>query len=441
MKASISKKITKSFVDSATCPIGENEVRFWDSELKGFFIRIYPTGRKVYALKYRYANKQRIFTIGKHGEIAPDEARQSAKTILADLTKNIDAATEKKKFKEALTFKDLANEYFTIGRETETHKRESTWQGDERRIAVHILPQIGNLRIDDITKAIAQRTINAIKIGKTSKNEIGDKPRGRSIVTGGYGAANRTLATMNAMFNWGIKYLDIKENPFSICKAETPKPKERFLSPIEANLLIDSINTLEADNRLSRVFADAFRILLMTGARKSEIANLQWQEVDFENKLLRLPPERSKSGNKTGERRIYITPPVLEILSKRLSEHNDLIKANPEASNFVFKSDRTGQAIIGLRKAFKRITDHAKIDDLRIHDLRHSFASFAIADGASLYLVSKLLGHSSARVTERYAHLSDDPMQRAAEKVTNRFTKPKNEFEGGAEIIKPKVFE
>ena len=434
-------KITKKNVDALICPNGENEARIFDTELKGFCVRAYPTGRKVYIVRYKFGKTQRTFTIGAHGTFTPETAREAAKEILSKATLGTDTALEKHKIKTAITIQDLADQYFTQGRITQKNKRESTWTGDERRIAVHILPQIGRMRIDDITKVLAHKTINAITEGKTKRREAGQKPRGLSIVTGGEGTARRTLATVNAMFNWGKEYLDVKANPFTSIKFSEKQSKERFLSPTEANKLVEAINTLENQKTLLSPFADAFRILLLTGARKSEIANLQWHEVDFENRILRLPPERSKSGNKTGERNIVLMPAALEILSKRFDDHREAKLKAPETSNYVFKSTRTGQAIIGLRKAFNRVLEQAGIDGLRIHDLRHSFASFAIADGASLFLVSKLLGHSNTRVTERYAHLSNDPLQSAVEKIGKRFAATNGNIEGGGEVIKPRAFE
>lgn len=433
-------KITKTNVENFTCSEGEKEAKLWDSELRGFFVRAYPTGRKVYAVKYRFGNTQRIVTIGTHGEFTPETAREAAKDILAKARLGTDTATEKQKIKNALTLGDLAKEYFETGREIVSGKRESTWLGDERRMAVHVLPQIGKMRIEDITHSIATRTIKAIINGKTARNVKGEKPRGRSIVTGGEGAANRTLATINAMFNWGIKYAGVKTNPFAQIKPEPRQAKERFLSDIEANSLVDAINTLESQKTLSSPFADAFRILLLTGARKSEIANLQWQEVDFAKRILSLPPKRNKTGNKTGGVNIVLMPAALEILSNRFEEHQKAQKTNPKLSNFVFKSTRTGQAIVGLKKAFDRVLTAAGLEGLRIHDLRHSFASFAIADGASLFLVSKLLGHSNSRVTERYAHLSNDPLQDAVAKIGKRFETTNGNIDGGGEVIKPKAF-
>mgnify|MGYP003375779070 CR=1 FL=1 len=434
-------RISIEVVDGLSCTKGQREAKLWDSKLTGFFVRAYPTGRKVYAVKYRFGRTQRIVTIGAHGAFTPDAAREAATKILSHANLGTDTALARHAQKTAPTVKDLADNYFTSGRMTQTKKRESTWTGDERRVAVHILPQIGKLPINEVNSLTAAKTIFAIAKGKTAKTQKGQKPRGVSNVTGGAVAASRTKATVSAMFNWGIEHMGLKTNPFAKIKTETAKTKERFLSNGEANSLIDAINTLEAEKRLSSAFADAFRILLLTGARKSEITNLQWHEVDFENKLLRLAPERNKTGNKTGEAKIMLMPAALSILSRRHEEHKTAKKIDQKSSNYVFKSNRTNSGIVGLHKSFKDVLARADIGALRIHDLRHSFASFAIADGANLYLVSKLLGHANSRTTERYAHLSNDPLHAAVTQIGKRFEAINVDNESGGEVIKPRAFE
>jgi integrase len=177
---------------------------------------------------------------------------------------------------------------------------------------------------------------------------------------------------------------------------------------------------------MSNTFADALRLLLLTGARKTEILGLRWPEIDTARKLLILPPERTKAGGKTGERRIPLSSPALEIIGRRRTDADRALQeagAEGDAASlrdFVFPAARGQGHAIGLRSAFAKVCAEAKLLGLRIHDLRHSFASFAIADGASLFLIGKLLGHASARTTERYAHLSSDPLQDAVDLIGRR---------------------
>jgi integrase len=162
---------------------------------------------------------------------------------------------------------------------------------------------------------------------------------------------------------------------------------------------------------------------MLTGARKTEVLGLQWSEVDMVRGILVLPPDRTKAGGKTGIRRIQLSPPALEILKARRSRTESLaveshVGGDPTAQHeFVFPAARGEGHAVGLRRVFQKVCAEANLPSLRIHDLRHSFASFAVANGASLFLVGKLLGHASARTTERYAHLAGDPLQDAVTSI------------------------
>ena len=220
------------------------------------------------------------------------------------------------------------------------------------------------------------------------------------------------------MFAWGTEHGLVATNPFAGIKLNRAPVRERFLSKDEAGRFLDAIAELRDKSLLSETFADALRLLLLTGARKTEILGLRWSEVDQLRNVLILPPERTKAGGKTGERRISLSAPALEILSRRRERSNAEIPAT--GSLFVFPAARGEGHAIGLRRAFTKVRAKANLEGLRIHDLRHSFASFAVADGASLFLIGKLLGHANARTTERYAHLSNDPLQDAANQIGRR---------------------
>jgi len=165
------------------------------------------------------------------------------------------------------------------------------------------------------------------------------------------------------------------------------------------------VNAKEAD----AAHADAVRLLLLTGARKSEIVLLSWEEIDFDRTRIVLAPDRTKAGGKTGERRIPLSPAAIKLLTARRPEG---------ASGSVFPASRGEGATTGLQKTWEAVRLRAGLEDVRLHDLRHSYASFAVADGASLALIAKALGHSTTRVTERYAHLSDDPVQALTDRTS-----------------------
>jgi integrase len=404
-------RITKRTVDAVEVPPEGGEARLWDTDIKGFFLRVYPSGRRVYALKYRLGPLQRIYTIGVHGSpYTPEKAREAAEAALRRVADGEDPAVAKKEAREALTVAGLIDRYLDEGPDTKPHKRDSTWQIDRSNLNRHIRPLLGRKVANSITKAEAARAIRDIVEGKTAKDEKTEKKRGRAIVKGGEGTARRTRTTAAAMFAWGMEHGYAAQNPFAAVKLAASPVRERFLSRDEAGRLLDALSAMQTAGEMSQTVGDAIRLLLLTGARKTEFAGLRWSEVDTDRKRLVLPPERTKAGGKTGERHITLSPPALEILTRRRPE-------KAKADDFVFPAARGEGHVVGIRRPFVKACETAKIEGARVHDLRHSFASFLIADGASLFLVGKLLGHASTRTAERYAHLSGDPLQDAAAAV------------------------
>lgn len=415
--AALRSKITKRAVDAARAPIA-GETRIWDTEVKGFVLRIYPSGRKVYALKCRVGARQHIHTVGVHGSPwTPDQARAAAAEALRRAKNGEDPSAEKKAVREALTVGDLIDRYLADGPAAKLAKRPSTWKIDAANLNRHVRPILGGKVANAVTKADATRAVRDIASGKTAI-DVKTKPRGRARVTGGEATARRTAAVASAMFAWAAELGLVATNPFTGIKLNRAPVRERFLSKDEAGRFLDSIADLQDKFSLSETFADALRLLLLTGARKTEILGLRWSEVDQLRKVLVLPPERTKAGGKTGERRISLSAPALEILSRRRAKSNAEMTAI--GGLFVFPAARGDGHAIGLRRAFTKVRARANLEGLRIHDLRHSFASFAAADGASLFLIGKLLGHANARTTERYAHLSNDPLQDAANQIGRR---------------------
>ena len=408
-------RLTKRVVDAAPIPAA-GRFHVWDSEIRGFCVRVQPTGRKVYALKYRVGAQQRWYTIGTHGSPwTPEKARDAAQLALARVQIGEDPAGEKAEARRALTVAALIDTYLKDGPSTKPAKRASTWEADRSNLERHILPLVGSKVADAVTKADAARAVHDIAIGKTSKL-IKTRPRGLARITGGEGTARRTRITTAAMFAWGIEHGLVKANPFAGVKLAAAPVQERFLDRDEAMSLLATLSKQEAAGKLSPTFADAVRLLLFTGSRKTEVLGLRWSEVDFARRLLVLPPDRTKAGGKTGERRIVLSAPALSILERR--------RGQAESETFVFPAASGASHAVGLRKPFQAACKAAGLAALRVHDLRHSFASFAIADGVSLFVVSKLLGHASTRTAERYTHVGADPLQEAAAGVGSRLMGP-----------------
>lgn len=429
--AGLKAKLTKRTVDAAQSP-ASGDVEIWDTDLKGFCLRVTAKGSKSYAVKYRLGRVQRWLTIGRHGSPwTPEQAREAARDALTRLRSGNDPAQEKREARDALTVAALIDLYLADGPATKPSKRASTWANDASNLNRHIRPLLGQKLAHAVTQGEAARAVKDIASGKTA-TVVKTRARGLARVTGGDGVARRTRLTAAALWAWGLHQTHIRGgNPFAAVKMGAPPERERFLSREEAGRFLDALADLEAAAKLAGSFADAMRLLLLTGARKTEVLGLRWSELDFGRKLATLPPERTKAGGKTGARRIHLSPPALAIVARRHAANEALNEA--DQSNFVFPAARGNGHSIGLRKAFLDACAVARLPGVRIHDLRHSFASFALADGASLFLIGKALGHANARTTERYAHLNGDPLADLAAAVGARIA-PEHKTGGGARI-------
>lgn len=238
-----------------------------------------------------------------------------------------------------------------------------------------------------------------------SKADIRTGKRGRAIVDGGPGTAARSLAVLGAMLEWAA-HPDrklIPANPAKGVKLLKSGKRERFLSEAELAKLGDALAAMEAEHQLSATATAAIRLLLLSGCRKAEILTLRWEWVDIERRVLRLPD------SKTGPKVVPLAAAAIKLLTEL-----------PRGGDYVLPAAKGAGHYTGLQKDWERVRARAGIGGVRIHDLRHSFASFAVADGNSLYLIGKVLGHKQARTTEIYAHLADDPIRAVADRTAAR---------------------
>jgi len=406
-------KLTKRAVDAAALP-ASGETRLWDQDLTGFCLRVYPSGRKVYAVKYRVGARQRWFTIGEHGDPwTPESARAKAKAIIGGAAEGRDAAALKRADRAALTVSELADLYLRDGPATRPSKRASSWAADASNLRRHIQPLLGARLARDVTRADVGRMVRSITEGETAA-DVKTRKQGRAIVTGGAGAAARALAALRAMYTWAAEHQHVTgDNPAKGLRLPAGNSSERYLSDKEAAGLFAALAKLEAAETITAGQASIFRLLLLTGARRDEIAALRWSEVDLARKRLVLPPERTKAGGKSGERRIPLNTLALDILQAQPRDE-DAVWVFPAAKG------KSGHTTAAGKVWREKVRPAAELSGVRIHDLRHSFASFAVADGASLPMIGKALGHKNSRSTERYAHLADDPLRALSERVAGR---------------------
>jgi integrase len=404
-----SRKLTKRVIEALCSDPGGRESFVWDGGdggLKGFGVRIAPGGTKSYIVYYRTKEgRSRRLVIGRVGVLTPDEARKLAGERLKEVAKGGDPSAERHRVRrEALTIAELADLYLAEGPAAKPNKKASSWATDRSNIERHVKPLLGgklaaSLTHDDVVKF--QRDVAAGK----SKADVKTKKRGRAIVDGGPGTAARSLAVIGAMLEWAA-HPDRKllpANPAKGVKLLKSSKRERLLSEAELARLADALTAMMAEHRLSATAAAAIRLLLLTGCRKSEILSLRWEWVDIERGALRLPD------SKTGAKAVPLAAPAVKLLGEL-----------PRRSEFVLPAATGKSHYTGLQKDWERLRARAGLAGVRVHDLRHSFASFAVADGNSLYLVGKVLGHKQARTTEIYAHLADDPIRAVADRTAAR---------------------
>ena len=260
--------------------------------------------------------------------------------------------------------------------------------------------------------------------GKTAA-DLKTIKHGRVIVKGGKGTATRTVRLLGGIFSYAVAHGYLATNPRLGVKVYADSKSERFLSRTELQKLGETLREAETvglpwkinedkkakhrplkeENRremISPVAIAAIRLLLLTGCRAGEVLNLRWNEVDFDNGLLNLPD------SKTGAKKVLLGAPALEILASL-----------PRVGDFVIAGAKADKPRSDIKRPWERVIAHAGLHDLRLHDLRHSYASVGAAAGMGLGLVGKLLGHASPTTTARYSHFADDPLRRASDSIAN----------------------
>jgi len=280
-------------------------------------------------------------------------------------------------------------------------KKPSTVALEHGHIDRHIRPLLGKVAIKTLNRADIERFMSNVAAGKTAV-DIKTKARGRAIVKGGKGAANRSTELLASILNYAVDKNIRDDNPAQGIKKYKLKKHERLLSKDELTRLGEALIDAEAKGGNSAAIA-AIRFLMLTGCRKSEALTLKWDWVDQDRNMLRLPD------SKTGAKVVPLGAPAVDFLST--------VPRNQE-NPFVFPSTKTDSHLVDIQKIWNRIRTAAGLEDLRLHDLRHNYASIGASQGESLYVVGKILGHTQAQTTQRYAHLAVSPVQSAADNIS-----------------------
>ncbi len=400
-------KITKRTVDAATA-YPDKDVWLYDDDLKGFALRVWRTGVKSYVVQYRVGEGRtgvkRTLTLGKHGTLAPDQARAMAKQVLADVSKGKDPQGSKVEEANAMTLAELIAIYLAD-------------------IAAMKKPATVRQYTDKLNKVSASK-LGKVKAAAITTTELAKFHRSLSDTP--Y-SANRTMAALSAMFGWASKrHYTGERNPARGIERFREEGRERYLTAEELSRLGDALALAESEglpwqlregakakhrarDENQRTILDPFavaaiRLLLLTGCRLREILDLAWTDIDFEQGLLRL------RDSKTGKKTVVLNAPALAVLDG-LPRYGRFVISGANAGS---KSEKPRS---DLNKPWRAVKAAAGIDELRIHDLRHSHASVAAGLGLSLPMIGKLLGHSQPQTTARYAHLANDPLRAASEKI------------------------
>lgn len=380
------KRLTKATVD-ASAPRG-HEFIVWDDRIPGFGLRVRPTGAKTYVYRYGAGRrgKYRRVTIGRHGPITAVQARLRAEELRAQVGLGGDPAADKAATRSIPTVEAIAERYFD--EHAVPHKRPSSVEQDRNYLRRVILPALGHARIDRVTRADVAALHHARRATPTD--------------------ANRALALLSKIMSlaelWGFRAPGT--NPARGIRRYRERRRDRFLAPDELARLGEVFVQAERQKTVPIHALGALGLLIFTGARRSEILMAKWEQVDLGAGVLRVPlPKEGKP------KQIRLGPPAIAIL-RRLPR----LEGNP----YVIVGQRARAHFVGIQNVWETIRAKAGLDDVRIHDLRHTYSSVVLGGGSSLPALGALLGHASPSTTQRYAHLLDDPLRAVADDASKR---------------------
>jgi len=369
---------TKAIILSLPLPEKGKIAYYYDVQVSGLGIMIFNSSTKTFFLYKRVNGRPDKIKIGRFPEITIEQARKAAYSMINDIALGVNPKEEKAKQNDATTLKDIFNEF--LEKHAKLHKK--TWDEDVYNFNRYIRA-IANKKVKDINKNMI------IELQQSISKNYGIYP------------ANHSLALLHTVFNKAIEWGYDGVNPCSGVKKFKEKSRERFLQTDEMPRFFESLNA-----EPNELFRDYIYISLLTGARRSNVLAMSWQEINIENKTWRI--EETKNGE---SQTIHLSDQAIEILKRRLEVRY---------SNWVFPSSTSKSGHIEEpKKIWKRVLQKAGIEDLRIHDLRRTLGSWQAATGANSYIIGKSLGHKTQQATAIYARLNLDPVRESVNKATD----------------------
>jgi integrase len=405
------QRITKRVVDGLRAR--QSEFSVWDGMMPGFGIRVRPTGAKSYVVVYRAGSGRgapvRRYTIASVGKIAPETARRRAQAILGSVAHGRDPAGDKAGERGMPTLAQLADRFIT--EHVEPKRKPGTLIFYRDILDRIVKPDLGTAKADKITRAQIAKLHSKLKTTPFQ--------------------ANRVLAVVGSMYTFASRVGAVPEstNPARRIDKFKEDRRERFLTITELERLGSAIREAETtgipwdvneanhkakhlarkEQRFTKTgpfAAAALRLFLFTGCRLREILHLKWEHVDLERGLLFLPD------SKTGRKTVILNAPALAVLTEL-----------DRFGSYVVPGDDPERPRADLKRPWEAVSKRAGLEGVRIHDLRHTFASYGAGGGLGLPIIGKLLGHTQAATTARYAHLDNDPLRRATERIGGEIAK------------------
>lgn len=377
-------KLTKRIVES-TAPDPLKRTFLWDTEIRGFCLRIYPSGKKTYFLQYRNGqNVTKKIKIGVHGSITTECAREKASQLSLEIGAGQDPSEKIAAIKNAHTMNDLGREY--LNHHARLKKRPKGCKEDEAVLKDIVLKKFGHLPVEKVSTFDLQKLHSSLQ-------KMPYK-------------ANRVRALLSKMFNLAVQWGWRSDNPIAAVERYQEYKRHRWLDDEEVQRLLAVLETYH-----NQSVANAIRLLLLTGSRRSEVLNATWDQFDLQKGLWIKPAHTTKQKRME---HLPLSTQVIEMLKNMKKQTN---------SSFLFPGRVEGKPLQEIKKGWETIKKMADIADCRLHDLRHTHASHLVSSGLSLSIVGKLLGHTQTSTTQRYAHLADEPLRDAAERFGNKLEK------------------
>ena len=398
MKSHLTEKAVKAAV-----PIPGRKHLIFDDDCPGLALCVMASGSKRFVLDYTFQRRQRRMTIGAWPTWSVQAARDEAQILKREVDRGIDPLANREAVRSAPRFSDLA----TVYREQHLPRLAVRNASDQESMLEHlILPEWRNRLVAEITPADVERLLDKIAAGRPRPSKAALKHKRRKPLSPAKPTpvrANRCGEVLRKMFTIAVEKHMRTDNPAGRFRRREEAVKESFLTPEEVARLA-RVLAAQADQRGAAVL----RMCMLTGARLGEVRSARFDQFNLALGIW------TKQAAQTKQRRVHrlpISPDTVALVRERAEA------VGPECP-WLFPGDVEGQPVVDLRRFWARIKQDADLPpSLRIHDLRHTFASLLVSGGASLEMIGSLLGHTQAKTTARYAHLMDSPLRAGVDAV------------------------